>query len=379
MPIDGRLIEKLSRTAHAGAGVLHATVRRPSMPLKVNFCLTYWCQYRCKTCNIWQRKPTDELTTDEVRAFVRENPDITWVDLTGGEIFLRPDIDEILDAVVTGWRRLALLHFPDQRLSDRSHRPQRRADRRARARADHRDGQPRRRRGDERRDSRHQGRLPAADRDVQARCARSPASATVFGVTLSSYNVGRFARDVRRVRARDSRADDRRHAPERGAGVRPLLRQRRRCQDCARSGADPSKSSRCIGSCRGVPRRWRSCSRPPICTTSTSFSDRHDADAVPCAARELLHRSVGRRLSVHHLLEADRAAARHRHAAGRIWNAPSTARTAARDLGGPVSAVLDRLRGVSEHSRQRPGRPLAGRRDGAGLLPLAESRSERGR
>ena len=34
------------------------------------------------------------------------------MDLTGGEIFLRPDIDEILDAVVTGWRRLALLHFP---------------------------------------------------------------------------------------------------------------------------------------------------------------------------------------------------------------------------------------------------------------------------
>jgi MoaA/NifB/PqqE/SkfB family radical SAM enzyme len=102
----------LLRSVHLGAALLASTVTRPSAPLKLNLCLTYWCQYRCKTCNIWQRKPTDELTTAEVIALVRENPHITWADLTGGEIFLRPDIDEILDAVVTGWRRLALLHFP---------------------------------------------------------------------------------------------------------------------------------------------------------------------------------------------------------------------------------------------------------------------------
>src|SRR6476646_3548620 len=83
-------------------------VHRPSAPLKLNLCLTYWCQYRCKTCNIWQRKPTDELTTEEIVAVVRENANITWADLTGGEIFLRPDLDD----VVGGWRRLSLLHFP---------------------------------------------------------------------------------------------------------------------------------------------------------------------------------------------------------------------------------------------------------------------------
>jgi radical SAM protein with 4Fe4S-binding SPASM domain len=92
--------------------LLKTTVTRPASPLKLNLCLTYWCQYKCKTCNIWQRKPTDELTTAELRALVRENPDVTWVDLTGGEIFLRPDIDEVFDAVVSGWHRLALLHFP---------------------------------------------------------------------------------------------------------------------------------------------------------------------------------------------------------------------------------------------------------------------------
>jgi len=107
-----RLIDDLTRQAHLGLAVVRATATRPPSPLKLNLCLTYWCQYRCRTCNIWQRKPTDELTTDELRALVRENPDVNWVDLTGGEIFLRPDIDEIFDAVVTGWRNLALLHFP---------------------------------------------------------------------------------------------------------------------------------------------------------------------------------------------------------------------------------------------------------------------------
>jgi radical SAM protein with 4Fe4S-binding SPASM domain len=107
-----RFGDSLRRSAHLGASLLNATSTRPAAPLKMNLCLTYWCQYRCKTCNIWQRKPTDELTTDEVLALVRENPQVTWVDLTGGEIFLRKDIDEILEGIVSGWRRLAILHFP---------------------------------------------------------------------------------------------------------------------------------------------------------------------------------------------------------------------------------------------------------------------------
>ena len=103
---------QLRRTAFLGLSLLRATAHRPPSPLKLNLCLTYWCQYRCQTCNIWQRKPSDELTTREITALVENNPEVTWVDLTGGEIFLRPDIDDIFDAIVTGWRRLAILHFP---------------------------------------------------------------------------------------------------------------------------------------------------------------------------------------------------------------------------------------------------------------------------
>jgi radical SAM protein with 4Fe4S-binding SPASM domain len=108
----GDRLQALTRATHLGVALLRTTVSRPPAPVKLNLCLTYWCQYRCKTCNIWQRKPADELTTDEIVTLVGENPDVNWVDLTGGEIFLRRDIDDIFDAIITGWRRLAILHFP---------------------------------------------------------------------------------------------------------------------------------------------------------------------------------------------------------------------------------------------------------------------------
>ena len=192
MGLDGRLVEKAARSAHLGAALLHTTVARPAAPLKLNFCLTYWCQYRCKTCNIWQRKPTDELTTDEIVTFIRENPTISWVDLTGGEIFLRPDIDDIFDAVVTGWRRLALLHFPTNGfLTDRIvHSVEKIAGRGpgqtiVTVSLD----------GDERTNDEIRGIKGGFKRQIETFKAlkRIPGVTTVFGVTLSAYNVGRFA------------------------------------------------------------------------------------------------------------------------------------------------------------------------------------------
>jgi radical SAM protein with 4Fe4S-binding SPASM domain len=185
-------VDSWRRTAHLGVALLGTTVTRPSAPVKVNFCLTYWCQYRCRTCNIWQRKPVDELTTDEVLAFVRENPAITWADLTGGEIFLRPDIETILEAVVTGWRRLALLHFPTNGfLTDRIVKAVERIAGRGPARTiitvslD----------GDETLNDSVRGITGGFRRQIETFRAlrRIRGVTTVLGMTLSSYNVGRFA------------------------------------------------------------------------------------------------------------------------------------------------------------------------------------------
>jgi len=187
-----RLGTTVARSAHLGMALLKSTVTRPAAPLKLNFCLTYWCQYRCKTCNIWQRKPTEELTTDEVIALIRENPGITWADLTGGEIFLRPDIDEILDAVVSGWRRLALLHFPTNGfLTDRIVKSVERIAGRGPAMTvvtvslD----------GDEKTNDDIRGIKGGFRRQIETFNAlrRISGITTVLGVTVSAYNIGKFA------------------------------------------------------------------------------------------------------------------------------------------------------------------------------------------
>src|SRR5690348_10391754 len=93
------------RVAGLGLSLLRAHAGRLPRPLKINLCVTYWCQYRCKTCNIWRRRPTDELATEELLAFVAHNRGTRWLDVTGGEIFLRPDLGDILVAVLRQWRQ----------------------------------------------------------------------------------------------------------------------------------------------------------------------------------------------------------------------------------------------------------------------------------
>ena len=102
----------LIRHARAAGRLARANVARLDRPLKVNLALTYWCQYRCRTCNIWQRQPTDELTTRELLDFIGHNSYVSWLDVTGGEIFLREDIETLFAAIVDTWQDLVVLHFP---------------------------------------------------------------------------------------------------------------------------------------------------------------------------------------------------------------------------------------------------------------------------
>src|SRR5688572_11262216 len=95
-----------ARFARAAGRIASANLVRPAVPLKLNWCLTYWCQYRCQTCNIWQRQPVDELSTDEILRILAANESPSWLDLTGGELFLRKDIGDLFAAIVDRWRAL---------------------------------------------------------------------------------------------------------------------------------------------------------------------------------------------------------------------------------------------------------------------------------
>lgn len=86
-------------------------VRRPAAPTRVVMDLTRRCNLRCAMCHTWAIEPGHELSADEVRHILAQMPHLGWLDLTGGELFLRRDALELIEAVCAV-PSLRVLHFP---------------------------------------------------------------------------------------------------------------------------------------------------------------------------------------------------------------------------------------------------------------------------
>lgn len=65
-------------------------------PYELNFAITYKCNSRCKTCNIWKIRSENELSIKEIEKFSQQIKFINWIRLTGGEPFLRDDYEDIV-------------------------------------------------------------------------------------------------------------------------------------------------------------------------------------------------------------------------------------------------------------------------------------------
>lgn len=99
--------------AFAGLARRAAAVRLGStLPFKVIWALTDRCDCRCQACQIWQKPKGRELSAQEIGRVLGAAPWLRWVNLTGGEPFLREDLVEVVEAVVRALPRLALLDFP---------------------------------------------------------------------------------------------------------------------------------------------------------------------------------------------------------------------------------------------------------------------------
>jgi MoaA/NifB/PqqE/SkfB family radical SAM enzyme len=92
--------------------IVATNVRSPELPYKVTFVATYHCNFRCQMCNIWQKKSVDEMTPSEVALFFERWSQFRWVHLTGGELFMRRDLDDLVAAIQQSCRSLFLLNFP---------------------------------------------------------------------------------------------------------------------------------------------------------------------------------------------------------------------------------------------------------------------------
>ena len=102
----------ISRYLQLAKRVLLSNVKRLAFPYKLTFAITYRCNSRCKTCNIWKRRVTNELSKEEIKRFSQKSNEFMWIDLTGGEPSLRKDLVDICEAVYRYNEKLVLLHFP---------------------------------------------------------------------------------------------------------------------------------------------------------------------------------------------------------------------------------------------------------------------------
>ncbi|MCD6483222.1 MAG: radical SAM protein [Candidatus Aenigmarchaeota archaeon] len=70
------------------------------LPFNYTFSLTYRCNSRCKTCNIWKIQKNfanEELTEKEWKKIIKSLSNSPfWMTISGGEPFLRFDIDRIV-------------------------------------------------------------------------------------------------------------------------------------------------------------------------------------------------------------------------------------------------------------------------------------------
>ncbi len=80
-------------------------------PYKVNLAVTYKCNQRCSTCNIWE-KGGEPIDKHQIREFFEKNRYIKWLSLTGGEPFLREDIVDIVESADQELDNLFILNIP---------------------------------------------------------------------------------------------------------------------------------------------------------------------------------------------------------------------------------------------------------------------------
>jgi MoaA/NifB/PqqE/SkfB family radical SAM enzyme len=68
-----------------------------------NFQVTDKCDGKCKICNIWNTTPREDPTIEQIQGFFEENQNslqnLKFIQLTGGEPFLRDDLPEITEIV----------------------------------------------------------------------------------------------------------------------------------------------------------------------------------------------------------------------------------------------------------------------------------------
>ncbi len=102
-------VRRLAKLAYQ---VVLSNLAELHVPYRLTYAVTNRCQAHCSMCNIWQKTTDDELSLAEIDNFFARSNHFSWINLTGGEIFQRDDLVEIIRAIDRNCRNLYLLNFP---------------------------------------------------------------------------------------------------------------------------------------------------------------------------------------------------------------------------------------------------------------------------
>ncbi len=90
---------RISDMFYAGSAFLRVVFFKQTIPLAVSYLITNRCNYSCSYCGRW-RKKEPELATDQIIFMIDELAKLgtRFLQVTGGEPFLRPDLLPVLQA-----------------------------------------------------------------------------------------------------------------------------------------------------------------------------------------------------------------------------------------------------------------------------------------
>ena len=80
---------------------LSQLINRPLLtPMSVSLYITYRCNSRCRTCNIWKQHITEEMQLEEIRKTLKSIGKVPlWFTITGGEPFLNDDLVNVVELI----------------------------------------------------------------------------------------------------------------------------------------------------------------------------------------------------------------------------------------------------------------------------------------
>jgi MoaA/NifB/PqqE/SkfB family radical SAM enzyme len=81
------------------------------LPERATVILTERCHLRCQFCRLWE-DPQSGVSTETWLQFFRANPQLRWVNLSGGELFAKEQLPALLRGLLDALPDLALLDFP---------------------------------------------------------------------------------------------------------------------------------------------------------------------------------------------------------------------------------------------------------------------------